>query len=331
VIGWYVHHHGRGHLHRASTIAARLRTPVVGLSSLPAPDGWPGEWVRLPSDADGPPPVDPTARGTLHWAPVGHPGLRARMGLVAEVMTRPDLRLVVVDVSVEIALLARLSGLPVVVMAQPGERTDRPHRTAYDLAERLLTPWPPLGPAVPDRAVHLGAVSRFDDRVPPEPPGARRVLVLWGAGGVDATPADLNAAACATPELTWEVVGPRPPDVAGPVNLHWHGWREDVWDVLCDADVVVTHAGQNAIAEVAAARRAAVVVPQDRPHGEQHATGEALARAGIGVVVSRWPAPGRWPSVLDEAVTRGGHGWKQWSWGDGATRAAAVLDGLAAG
>lgn len=330
MIGWYVHHHGRGHVHRAATIAARLRTPVVGLSTLPAPDGWPGEWVRLPADADGSAPVDPTARGVLHWAPLHHPGLRDRMALVSRVLARPELRLVVVDVSVEVALLARLSGLPVVVVAQPGDRTDRPHRTAYDLAERLLAPWPPTGPALPGRGVHVGAISRFDDRGPTPPPGRRRVLVLWGAGGIDATPDDLRAAAVATPDWTWEVVGPdRKP--TGPANLRWRGWCEDVWAALCDADVVVTHAGQNAVAEVAAARRAAVVVSQDRPHGEQHATAAALDRAGTAVGRSRWPEPGLWPSVLDEAVLRGGEGWKHWSFGDGAARAAAVLDGLATG
>ncbi len=330
MIGWYVHHHGRGHVHRAATIAAQLRTPVVGLSTLPAPEGWTGEWVRLAADADGSAPRDPTAGGVLHWAPLGHPGLRKRMALISEVLARPELRLVVVDVSVEVALLARLSGLPVVVVAQPGDRTDRPHRTAYDLAGKLLAPWPPAGPPLPDRGVHVGAISRFDDREPPPPPGRRRVLVLWGAGGTDVSPGDLHAAATATPGWTWDVVGPgqeRP----GPTNLRWRGWCEDVWAALCDADVVVTHGGQNAVAEVAAARRAAVVVSQDRPHEEQHTTAAALGRAGIAVVRSRWPVPGLWPSVLDEAVARGGEGWKHWSFGDGAARAAAVLDELAAG
>ncbi|MBN9102958.1 MAG: glycosyl transferase [Pseudonocardia sp.] len=329
MIGWYVHHHGRGHVHRAATIAARLRTPVVGLSTLPAPDGWPGEWVPLPPDVDGSVPRDPTARGVLHWAPLGHPGLRDRTALISRVLARPELRLVVVDVSVEVTLLARLSGLPVAVMAQPGDRTDRPHRTAYDLAETLLAPWSSAGPPLPARGVHVGAISRFDGREPPPPPGRRRVLVLWGAGGIDVTPDDLRAAAAATPDWAWEVVGPAQ-ESAGPANLRWRGWCDDVWTALCDADVVVTHGGQNAVAEVAAARRAAVVVSQVRPHGEQDATALALHRAGIAVGRSRWPAAGRWPSVLDEAVARGGEGWKQWSSGDGAARAAAVLDDLAA-
>ena len=53
--------------------------------------------------------------------------------------------------------------------------------------------------------------------------------------------------------------------------------------MLRDADVVVTDAGQNAIAEIAACRTPAVVVPADRPHEEQATTASVLAGTD-------WPA-----------------------------------------
>lgn len=46
---------------------------------------------------------------------------------------------------------------------------------------------------------------------------------------------------------------------------------------------VVTHADQNALAEVAAVRRPAIVVPRQRPHDEQ-TTAAAVLDTG------RWPA-----------------------------------------
>lgn len=331
MIAYYVHHQGSGHVHRAAAIAAAARTPVVGLSTRPAPAGWAGEWTRLPSDVDDDDPQDVTAGGTLHWAPRRHPGLGARMALIGAVVARA--RLVVVDVSVEVALLARLHGVPVVVMAQPGDRTDRPHRLAYDLAERLLAPWPARASTWPrhwvDKTVHLGALSRFDGLPAAPAPAGRRVLVLWGSGGLDVRPADLRAAAAACPGWSWDVLGPPPPPSgADATNLRWRGWVDDVWPELAAADVVVTHAGQNALAEVAAARRPAVVVPQERPHGEQAATAAALGRAGIALPVDGWPEPTDWPDVLDAAVEQGGAAWARWSCGDGAARAAAVLDGL---
>ncbi|MDF2492882.1 MAG: hypothetical protein K0Q58_1460, partial [Microbacterium sp.] len=81
MIGYYVHHHGRGHLHRATAIAAALGIPVTGLSSLPRPAEWTGDWIELPLDLDdrGPDAPDVTAGGRLHWVPLGVDGLRERM------------------------------------------------------------------------------------------------------------------------------------------------------------------------------------------------------------------------------------------------------------
>ncbi|MCW2817320.1 MAG: hypothetical protein JWR42_107, partial [Marmoricola sp.] len=54
MIGWYVHHQGRGHLHRAQTVVALLHArsgvEVTGLSTLPRPADWPGPWRQLPPD-----------------------------------------------------------------------------------------------------------------------------------------------------------------------------------------------------------------------------------------------------------------------------------------
>src|SRR3712207_8569721 len=52
---------------------------------------------------------------------------------------RPDV--LVVDVSVEVALLARLLGVPVVLVAQRGRRDDDPHRRAYAAAAAVAAPW----------------------------------------------------------------------------------------------------------------------------------------------------------------------------------------------
>ena len=48
----------------------------------------------------------------------------------------------VVDVSVEVAILVRLLGVPVVVMAMPGDRIDAPHDLVYQAADHILAAWP---------------------------------------------------------------------------------------------------------------------------------------------------------------------------------------------
>jgi hypothetical protein len=329
VIGYYVHHQGRGHLSRLQTVAAHLRTPVVGLSSLPAPAGWPGDWLRLARDDDPMPSEhdDVSASGVLHWAPRHHRGLSARMAALAQWFASERPAAVVVDVSAEVALLARLCGIPVVVVALPGTRTDRPHLAAYDLADALLAPWPAQShardwsSAWADKAWCVGGISRFDGRpLPPAGPSAgdRRVLLLWGAGGRDTDASGVEAARRATPGWTWSE---RSPDRPSP----------DLWAELCAADVVVTHAGQNAVADVAAARAPAVVIAQRRPFGEQLATARALSRLGIADGRAGWPPAHEWGEVLDAAHRRGGEGWARWSSGHGARDAAQRLDALVSG
>ena len=72
--------------------------------------------------------------------------------------------------------------------------------------------------------------------------------------------------------------------------------------LLAGADVVVTHAGQNALADVAAARRPAVVVPAARPHDEQQTTGAVPGRRLAGRRAARWPDADGWAGVLDRAA-----------------------------
>ncbi|MDA2806887.1 glycosyltransferase [Nocardiopsis suaedae] len=336
MIGYYGHHLGVGHVRRAAVIAAEAETPVVGFSTESAPVGWTDRWVRLPDDADVVEPAtrDVTAGGTLHWVPRGHAGLRGRMELIGRELAKGEIRVMVVDVSVEVSVFARLYGIPVVIMAQPGERDDRPHRLAYDLADRLLAPWPDIMPLQGpqrwmDKTVYLGAFSRFDGRSPTTPGPGRRVLALWGSGGLDISAEHISDAAAATTEWHWEVFGPPLPGAVDRPNLTWRGWVDDIWPSLCAADVVVTHAGLNALADVAAARRPAVVIPQARPYGEQRATAAMLDGNGIAVVATRWPDPEQWPELLRRAKVHGGTEWSRWSSGDGAARAAAVLDDLA--
>ncbi|CAM5430916.1 hypothetical protein I6J39_02915 [Streptomyces californicus] len=307
MIGYYVHHHGSGHLHRARSIAAHSPFPVTGLSSLPAPQGWPGPWVSLPRDDDGDPATfgDVTAGGRLHWAPVLHAGLRGRMARIAEWVAATSPALLVSDVSVEVALLARLLGTPTAVAAMRGERGDAPHRTAYDLAELLLAPWPSTlpEPGWPRhwraKTVHTGAFSRFDGRSPAPPEAradrtrARRVLLLMGSGGRDVSAAEIAAARAASPGWRWTTLG-------GPDGR----WEADPWPALCAADVVV---------------------PQERPFGEQAATGRALARDRLAVVATRWPDAADWAALLEQAYARGGDRWSRWAPGDGAARAARAL------
>ncbi|GAA3670924.1 hypothetical protein EU513_08075 [Yimella sp. RIT 621] len=321
MIGWYVHHHGSGHLQRLLTVAAHLTQPVTAFSCLPAPPGWQGDWVELAHDVGPDPDPDPTVRGALHWAPLTVEGYQERMGQIAAWIDAERPGAMVVDVSAEVTALSRLLGVPTATIVMPGVRSDRPHVMAYDLADLLIGLWPAgaheVSPSIADRIVNVGGVSRFDgERSPDVEVQSGRVLVVCGGGGISLTDNDIQQAAAAT---GWDWVA-RGGD--------WPA-SEDLWRELAEADVVVTFAGQNAVAEVAAARKPAVVVATERPHDEQLATVGALRRLGIVPAVDDWPSSGEWPALLRQARTQGGDAWSRWSTGHGAQDFAAAVEALA--
>jgi hypothetical protein len=343
-IGWYVHHHGRGHLARLLAVAAHVTSDIVCFSSLPEPAALPTNcsWVVLDRDDAEEPETggplrarDVDAGGLLHWAPALHNGHRRRLSTIAAALESRPVTAFVVDVSAEVTLFVRLLGIPAILITQPGTRDDVPHTLAFRAAHSIIAPWPGelLRPAhLADRpgVVYVGGISRFDGRQVEgqheggaDSPSARpQVLVLGGAGGTAVSMAAVSAAAAATPEYEWSSLG-----LPGPGGS---AWSDDPWDQLRGAEIVVAWAGQNSIADLAAANVRAVVIPQARPFDEQVQTAEALAESGLAVVEPSWPAADDWPGVLTRA--RALHpDWSTWRSAGAAQRAAAEIDATAAG
>ena len=351
-VGWYVHHHGAGHRTRAMVVGRELLTRGVEVTLLgsalqgDAARSATLTSVRLAMDAPLPEPVteaaaDVTVHGRMHWAPLRHRGYRERMGTIARWVQVHEPDVMVVDVSCEVAVLVRLMGIPVVVVAQPGARTDTAHAAAYDSASAILAPWPGWateqlwrttrasgcedGPA--PRVVAVGGISRHT--APSVNPAASvgsdperghrpRGVVLAGSEGFDdeALP---DVIVAAVPDVDWTVVGGRV-------------WVPDVDRHLDRADVVVTHAGQNAIADVAARQVPAVVLPQGRPFDEQRHLGAVLHNAGIAQVVPAEDVSGaHWPELVRRARATGGQAWCAWESEGAASRAASVVEVVASG
>jgi UDP:flavonoid glycosyltransferase YjiC (YdhE family) len=341
-VGYYVHHAGSGHRHRAGALATALAArgvAVTGLSSSPRPDGWPGgadRWVVLdPDDVPAPSPqADATARGRLHWVPVGHDGLSRRTARLSAWLDAARPGLLVSDVSQEATLLARLHGVPVVSVLLPGRRDDPAHALGLGVSDEVVGFWPAdasgmtigLPDDVADRVRPLGGQSRFAPVAPAarpratRPGGTRRLVVLAGTGG-GAEQLEAAAAAAVRGLDGWGCT------VLGGTG----GWVAEPFALLAGADVVLTHAGQNAVAEVAAARVPAVVVPQPRPFDEQRTTGRVLAAGGWPAVVADHDSdgpdvPGRWAALVERAADLDGSAWASWVDGGAADRFADVVE-----
>ena len=308
MIGFYAHHHGSGHLHRCRTIMAALDRDAQLLSTDPSAD------VVLADDAGASTSGDIDAHGTLHYAPPRHAGLRGRMAQLAAWIAEHRPRALYVDVSVEVALLARLMGVPVVTLAMPGVRDDPAHQLGYRQAAAIIAAWPNWVPLPPHLRAHgvrvhqVGGISRFrgvEDTIDGD------VVVLSGRGGTDWTPGQWAAVQDACPDRHFHFLG-------GDTRV------DDPLPYLAGADVVVAAGGQNSIADIAVADTPALILPQERPFGEQHATATLLADAHLALTIPRWPAPGEWPTLLSEAKSVDSR-WIRWQTAGAAHRAADVI------
>jgi hypothetical protein len=339
VIGYYAHHRGAGHLNRAMSIARELSDDVTILSSSTRPAEWTGGWVDLPLDHspnDRHPSADASANGALHWVPLASDGLFSRMAAIAQWLRDAEPSAVVVDVSVEVALLVRLHGIPVVTMAQPGDRSDAAHTLGYRASSAIVAVWPEGVPAlrvaedIAGRIEAVGAISRIPV-VAPLPREPQQIAVLAGLGtrGSSALDIAVGAARQALPDANWVVL-------SGADSA-------TVAHTLRTSSLVFAHCGENALAEIAASRVPAIIVPESRPHEEQQAMGIALGASGMPVTVVDMVEHSLdaeaaesavqsidWTQLVRETADLDGEAWAAWCDGAAAARAAAIVERVSA-
>ena len=307
-VGYYVHHHGAGHVTRFGRIADAWPPDLhlTALSQIELPGG-----VVLPDDvtATG---TDPTAGGALHWAPVGDPRLATRAALIVGWCADHAPLGVVVDVSCEAVLLCRLAGVPTVVVRQHGDRTDAAHTSAFRASQRLLAPFPQQleSSATPDWVVaktdYCGFVS---PSARPDPPTsdpdvtADDIVVLCGAGGGRLAADQLETLARIARPHRLVVIGEARHDLTA-ANVVVTGWVDEVGPFLRTSPVVVASAGNNAVAEVATAASALVVVAHDRPFDEQQHHARSLRDADVAAVAIGTESEREWRCLLDQARDR---------------------------
>ncbi len=331
---YYVHHQGLGHWRRALAVTAELTRPVILASSTPPPRDLPAHASYLPLPPDHPAASGGSghdAGGRLHWAPAHHSGLLRRHQLLLAEASRRAPILAVVDVSVEVAVLLRTSGVPVLAVRLPGERTDAPHELGFALADEIVMPVPPAWGLHDDlaRTRSVGLVTAGAGPGTPPPARARPlVLVVVGTGGsrLDVRLCEQIAAELAGHDV--RVLGLRS-GAAGRRrsgrNLTFAGRVADPRPHLAEASVVIGNAGLGTVSDVAAAGRPFVAVPESRPFDEQHATARALAARGDAVVLNDLPGPGGWAAAVARASAGGPLSLPT----DGASRFADAVEQLA--
>ncbi len=332
-IGYYVHHHGAGHRARAQAIAAVSEWPVVLLGTEIGEAGIDLADDRLSSAGfDG---ADAAAMrpAALHYAPLDHEGLRSRVAHITRWIATQRPALMVVDVSVEMAMLARLASVPVVYVRLNGDRSDAAHIDAFRGATALLAPfhrdleWPGTPGWIRDKTCYLPGITAAAHG---DPSQDNRILVVIGRGGSPGDGERIARAALACPDMQWRVVGPVTPPIAQPANLDLVGWVDDPAHEIACAGLIIGAAGDGLVSAVLAADRPFVCIPEDRPFGEQQATAIALGALGAAIMLEAWPSAVQWPSLIRQAKMLSSHARKGLHDPRGATATANWLATMAA-
>lgn len=314
-IGWYVNSHGAGHVHRFLTCVHHLKAPVVLFmdQALSVPERLP-ESVTVVKLPPYPAAVGSThLRGySFHHAPTSCPSMLARRFAFMQNLKRYQVVLMVVDVSVEVAAFSTLCGIDTIYVKLPGKRYDLAHRTAFAYTKKIIAPYPkswdwyPFEDAFQHKVEYFPLCSRLSPPPSTQPAGAipppKNIVVMIGNGNSAITGYDIDRIAASQPSHITYVLGrlidqDRPTDS----RAHYLGFVSDPVKYLSNAEVVISSAGQNSVAELGALRRRAVLVPETRPFDEQAATVQAAQRCNVAISGSWTFSAQQWIEAIEQA------------------------------
>lgn len=310
-VSYYAHHVGTGHLRNAQRLTilpdVELQVASTGEQNKALLRG-PIEYVPLAADdAPGQHPGKMSRDDILHYAPIGSK-IQQRFSSLNRAWTEFSPDLIMVDVSVEVAIFARLSGYPVALRRMPGNRQDQAHQLAYKVSDSLFAYYPA---ALEDRehssqfgskSHYLGVPEPLRRTVHGSEHMGRRIVVQTSLAS--AIPLIwLVEAAKSSPLWSWEVVGSvsEDPGMLLPANLSLHGIVGHPSNIMEGATLLITSTGHNAVATAAALRRPVLLIPEERPHEEQKSFARTLEAAGVPMHPS-WTEPTDWPRLLEWAA-----------------------------
>lgn len=321
-LGYYAHHHGSGHCRQIDKLAALLPTEArqqLTVFTSVTSDAYmfaaidEAQVVRLPAEDERADDVLAGRAGqywqpaSLHYSPVGNSDIQQRSHKILDTIYQRRIDLMIIDVSVEVAMLCRAASVPYLYVRLPGLRDDEPHLNAFAGALALLAPYPRTleSAMTPD---WLAKKTLYLDFINTEQRNAQNyqdfiknlmqlttdeealssmlegkntptiVSVIKGYGGHQAIDATLPELRQLLPHAFIISLGPIDED-----KRHYVDIAVDVNDVtpfIEHSNYLLMACGLNAVAQAYDYATPLVVLPDDRPHQEQEVMAEALIAQG---------------------------------------------------
>ncbi len=323
-LGYYAHHHGSGHCRQIDKLAALLPTEArqqLTVFTSVTSDAYmfaaidEAQVVRLPAEDERADDVLAGRAGqnwqpaSLHYSPVGNSDIQQRSHKILDTIYQRHIDLMIIDVSVEVAMLCRAASVPYLYVRLPGLRDDEPHLNAFAGALALLAPYPRTLEStktpewISQKTLYLDFINTqqrdaqtyrdfikhlmqlitdkkalslmLNDKDKNTP---TIVTVIKGYGGHQAIDAKLPELRQLLPYAFIISLGPIDDD-----KRHYVDIAVDVSDVtpfIEHSDYLLMACGLNAVAQAYDYATPLVVLPDDRPHQEQEVMAEALIAQG---------------------------------------------------
>ncbi|EDM35931.1 hypothetical protein PBAL39_23027 [Pedobacter sp. BAL39] len=316
-IAFYIHHHGLGHLTRAMEIMKRFpdHEMIFMGSNLHFQSALPANVrvVHLPLDVANETDTyyhEELPSDIFHYAPLNVSGIRDRMSIMTELFRDEFPMILIVDVSVEVALLARLCGIPTIVMRQHGKRGDLPHRLAYQSAELLIAPYPrSMYRGNEDEAyaktLFTGGFSKFNVNGNPAKEIPNHIAILLGGGGSSLNSSVITEIATTCPNHFFHILGKISGDAPDLTNTTWYGHLDQPQSIIEQCTMVIGNTGHNTVMEVASLNKRFIGIPEQRPFEEQLDKAEAISsRRGIHILLPEHLPETNWNNLLETLQTQ---------------------------
>lgn len=316
-IAFYVHHHGSGHLTRSLAIAKHLEgfsITFLGSDLQSYASQIPGHisCINLPMDVadEGDSWAKQRHPHGLHYAPLNLKGQVSRVAIISKFFSETTPLLLVVDVSVEVAMLATLCGVPTIVMRQHGNRTDEAHLLAYQNALGLIAPYgKELQPAedewLSNKTFFAGGFSRYSPQADTSNAADKLAAIFIGRGGSSINHELVHYIAAQLPDWRFQVIGAVGDGMGNrhSSNVNYHGQTDDPKDLLMPCCVVIGNAGNNTVMEIASLGKRMILIPEHRPFEEQEIKAGALEKIGLAEVVRPQEAfEVDWAELIGKAI-----------------------------
>ncbi|MFI8555592.1 hypothetical protein [Psychrobacter sp. NPDC077938] len=330
-IGYYAHHHGSGHCRQADKLAALLpndaRAQLTVFTSLDinsyrftAIDEQ--QIIRLNAEDERPDDILAGRAGqywqpaSLHYSPVGNSDIQKRSHQILDTIFQCKIDLMIIDVSVEVAMLCRAASIPYLYVRLPGIRDDAPHIGAFAGALALLAPYPKALESahtsewVCDKTLYLDFIySQKTESYTYE--SFIDILAKLSIDSEISAPESTSLPSPKKAQLTdksgatipiitvikgyggHKAIDEKLPELRsllpdalivslGPIDddkrcyVDISAEIDDVTPFICHSDYLMMACGLNAVAQAYHYDTPLIVVPDDRPHNEQAVMSEAL-------------------------------------------------------